>query len=159
MKISKERNKKRYIRYKVDRDYLKWYRVVRRYTEIRYGLSPSDLELLMYLYSEDFFNFYKFTDYCNMLGWDKGRFSRFVNQGYIHMWRDKVGSEHRLYELTRQGRHIVTRMYKMLNMEEEIPETPQKNPVFKKSAKFSEKTLAIGIQTFNEEVRKKKRGY
>lgn len=159
MHITKERKRVKYQRYKVDRDYLKWYRVVRRYTEIKYGLSQADLELLMYLYSEDFFNYYKFVEYCNMLGWDKTRFSRLVEGGYIHLWRDKKGSQHRLYELTRQGRHIITRMYKMLNMEEPIPETPQKNPVFKKSASFSEKTLAFGIKSFNEEVMKKKRGY
>lgn len=146
-----------YRRYEVDRDYLKWYRIVRRYTEVKYGLSPADLELMLYLYSEDFFNFYKFMEYCNTMGWDRGRFKRLTDDGFIHMWRDKTGSEHRLYELTRKGRHMVTNMYKHLNMEEEIPENATNNPLFKKSARFSEKTLARGIKAFNEDVRKKKK--
>jgi transcriptional regulator of NAD metabolism len=44
-------------------------------------------------------------------------------------------------------------MYKMLNGEVPIPETPQNNPVMKKKV-YSEKVLAIGIKKFNEEIRK-----
>lgn len=141
---------------KKNRDYLKWYRIVRRYTEVKYGLSPSDLELMLYLYSEGFFNFYKFMEYCKTMGWDRGRFKRFTDNGLIHMFRDKTKNEHRLYELTHKAKIMILNMYKHLNMEEEIPENHVNNPLFKKSALFSEKTLAIGIKAFNEEVRKKK---
>ena len=71
------------------------------------------------------------------------------------MWRDKTRNEYRLYELTQKARYIMTKMYKHLNYEEEISETPNKNKIFKKTM-YSHKVLAMGIEKFNEEVRQRK---
>lgn len=152
MKIKKQ-IQRHYIRREPKYDFLKYWRIVRRYTCIRYDLSTADLELLLYLYSQGLFNYSEFEEYSNFFGWDRRRFKRMKNNGWIHCWREKTETEYRLYEITSHGRHVCTNMYKMLNGEVPIPETPQNNPVMKKKV-YSEKVLAIGIKKFNEEIRK-----
>jgi predicted transcriptional regulator len=147
---------RKYTRPEPRYDYMKYWRVVRKYTMIKYELSEPDLEMIMFLYSEKLFNYYKFVEYANLYGWDRHRFKRLVDGGFIHLWREKRGGEHRLYELTTKGRRMITQMYKHLNYEEEISEIPGNNPVFKKTM-YSHKVLAMGIQQFNEEVRKYKK--
>lgn len=149
------KSNRKYVRPEPKYDYMKYYRVIRKYIMIQYELSEPDLEMLMYLYSEKLFNYYKFVEYANTYGWDRKRFKRFVDDGFIHMWRDKTRNEYRLYELTQKARYIMTKMYKHLNYEEEISETPNKNKVFKKTM-YSHKVLAMGIEKFNEEVRQRK---
>jgi DNA-binding MarR family transcriptional regulator len=147
--------KNTYFRREPKYDYMKYWRVVRKYTMIKYDITEPDLELLMFLYSEGLFNYQKFNDYVNIFGWDKQRFARLKEKGFVHMWRDKHRGEYRMYELTRHGRHIITKMYKHLNYEEEISEVPTRNPIFKRKT-YSHKVLAMGVSMFNNEVRKRK---
>ena len=37
-------------------DYLKYWRVIRQFTKIKYGLTQSDLDMLFFLYSEKYFD-------------------------------------------------------------------------------------------------------
>jgi len=143
-----------YIRKEPSNDYLKFYRVVRRFTLLKYDLSTSDLEMLMYLYTAGLFTYQEFIVYSSNFSWDKKRFKRMKDSGWIHMFRDKVGAEYRLYELTRHGRHIIGNMYKMLNCEMEIPMAQKNNPAVARR-NFSEKTLMLGIEQFNKYVRSK----
>lgn len=145
---------KNYIRKEPALDYLKWWRVIRRYTCIKHDISSPDLDIILYLYSEGLFNYWKYKEYSNSFGWDKGRFKRLKEKGWIHCWIKRGDDGYRLYEVTRQGRTMCTYMYKMLNYEMEIPESERRNPIMKKRT-FSEKVLAISIKKFNEEVRKK----
>lgn len=149
------KSNRKYVRPQPKYDYMKYYRVIRKYIMIQYDITEPDLEMLMYLYSEKLFNYYKFVEYSNIYGWDRKRFKRLVECGFIHMWRDKTRTEHRLYELTQKARYMITKMYKHLNYEEEISETPNKNLVFK-GTRYSHKVLAMGIEKFNEEVRRSK---
>lgn len=156
MKVRKQiiRN---YIRTEPSNDYLKWWRVVRRYTCIKHDITSPDLDIMLYLYSEGLFTYWDFKEYANCFGWDKGRFKRLKDNGWIHCWKEKHRGDHRLYELTRHGRTVCTYMYKMLNYQMEIPESTRRNPVMRKRT-FSEKVLAISIKKFNEEVRKRNPG-
>jgi len=153
MKVKKQ-IQKRYIRREPVSDYLKWWRVIRRFNCIKHDISSTDLDVVLYLYSESLFTYWDFVEYCQILGWDRKRFRRLIDDGWIHCWRNKKNGEHRLYELTRKGRHMCTYMYKTLNYESCIPETTKNNPVMRKK-KFSEKVLAHSILRFNEEVRKR----
>lgn len=155
MKIRKQVQRHNYIRREPKNDYMKYYRIIRRYIMVRHNINESDLEMIMFLYSEGLFTYYRFKELSNFNGWDERKFKKMKDGGWIHMWRDKKGSEYRLYEITRKSRLVVTDMYKKLNYEEEISELAQNNPVFKRK-QFSHKVLALGIRSFNQEVRKRK---
>ena len=47
-------------RTKPDKDYLKYWRVVRYFIKAKYGLSQADLDILLFLYSEKYFSKDKF---------------------------------------------------------------------------------------------------
>lgn len=150
----KQRRRKTYDRREVKSDYMKYWRTIRRYIQVKYDLSEPDLDVLMFLYSEQLFTYYKFLEFANDMSWDRERFKRLKDNEWIHMYSDKYRGQYRLYELTRKGRHVITKMYKHLSMELEISEVPKNNPVFNR-ARFSDRTLATSITKFNEEVRKK----
>ncbi len=152
MKVVKQ-IQRNYTRREPKSDYLKWWRIIRRYTMIRYDLSTADLEMLLYLYSEGLFTYWDFQEYANAFGWDRHRFKRLKEDGWVHCWKEKHRGDHRLYEITRHGRHVCTNMYKMLNYEMQIPESTSKNPIMKKRT-YSDKVLVLSIKKFNEEVRK-----
>lgn len=142
-----------YLRKEPKSDFLKWWRVIRRYTCIRYELTEPDLDILLYLYSEGLFDYWTFTEYANCFGWDRHRFSRLKENKWIHVWTKKKETEYKLYEVTRHGRHVCGNLYKMLNYQMEIPENPTNNPVAKRR-RYSDKVLLLSIKKFNEEVRK-----
>jgi hypothetical protein len=144
--IKRKKKIKKYQRREPKYDFLKYWRI------IRYDLSTADLEMLLYLYTQGIFTYYEFAEYGNFFGWDRKRFKRLKENGWIHCWQNKRNGEYRLYEITRHGRHVCTNMYKMLNGDMLIPETSQNNPVMRKK-RFSEKILALGIKRFNEEVK------
>jgi len=155
--MKKQIHRRSYQRVEPKYDYMKYWRTIRKYIMVRYDLKEPQLEMLMFLYSEHLFTYYKFKEHANLFGLDRHMFKDLKERKFIHMFRDKVGNEHRLYEITLQGRRMITEMYKKLNMEEEISEVPKNNPVFNR-LQYSHKVLALAIRKFNEEVRKKK-GY
>lgn len=148
-----KKEKFRYQRRTPKTDCLKYWRVIRKYIVIQYDISEPDLDMLLYLYSEGYFNYYKFIEYMNAFSWDKQRFARLKEKGYIHLFREKQGSQHRLYEVTRKTRSMITSMYSYMYMEKEIPENANRSEIFRKNTRYSNKTLALGIKKFNEEVR------
>jgi hypothetical protein len=147
--------RKHYYRREPSLDVLKYWRIIRRTVCRRNKLREPELDMLLFLYSEGLFNYYKFVEYGNFFGWDRKRFLKLREGGWIHLYRDKMGGEHRLYEVTRKCRYMLTEMYKNLNFQEEICTIPAKNPIFRRET-YSDKILALGILKFNEEVRKQR---
>ena len=87
-------------RIKPTHDYLKYWRVIRYWVKAKYGLSTPDLEMLLFLYSEQMFNKTQFTKYEELMSWDVKRFGRLLKDDWIHVWRKRKGNETTLYELT-----------------------------------------------------------
>ena len=44
-------------------DYLKYWRVIRQFVKIKYELTQADLDVLLFLYSEKYFDKNKFEEY------------------------------------------------------------------------------------------------
>ena len=63
-------------------DYLKYWRVVRYFIKVKYGLSTEELDMLLFLYSEQYFDNGKFKEFNNRLGWNRGRFLKLVREGW-----------------------------------------------------------------------------
>ena len=66
-----------------DKDYLKYWRVIRYYVQARYELSTPELEMLLFLYSEKYFDRDKFSEFDALLSWNKGRFEKLRKDGWM----------------------------------------------------------------------------
>ena len=64
-------------------DCLKYWRVIRYFIKQKYGLTTADLDMLLFLYSEDIFSKEKFEEFDNLLSWDEDRFDRLLRAGRI----------------------------------------------------------------------------
>jgi hypothetical protein len=139
------------------RDYLKFWKVIREYFKVRHNLSQADLDMLLYLYSERYFNITTFREYEKIFVWDKKRFYRLKDEGWIELFasRQKGRPAMRskaLYCLSYKAKRMVNSIYKKLEGEE-IPETMCNNPMFKKNVSFSDKVYRNMIITMNEELK------
>lgn len=142
-----------YHRREVRNDYLKEYRVVRRWMQNKYDLKIEELEILLYLYSEKLFTFYDFRKMCVSLGIGIRKFKVLKEKEWIHLWQDKHRGQFRQYELTAKGRKAIGSMYKKLNGEEPLP--LQHFPAAYCNDTKSKK-LVKDIQLFNERFEAKR---
>jgi len=135
-----------------DHDFLKYWRVVRYWVKAKYGLGTPDLEMLLFLYSEQIFNKTQFKEYEELMSWDLSRFSNLLTNDLIHIWRKKNGNEATLYELTYKAKRIVNTVYKKLNGEE-LSELPISNPLFRTDASYMDKVYRNMIIEMNKEIK------
>lgn len=135
-------------------DYLKYWRVIRQYTKVRYGLSQSDLDVLLFLNSEGYFSKSKFSEFAQLVSWDEQRFARLLRDGWIENFRERYNSRRALYSLSYKSRRMLDSIYKKLDGEE-ISEVPDNNPMFRKKVRFSDKVYRNMIKSMNKAIREK----
>jgi hypothetical protein len=136
-------------------DYLKYWRVIRQYVKARYELSQSDLDMLLFLYSEGYFGKDKFKEFAQLVSWDVQRFDRLLRDGWIENFRQRKQGVKGIYCLSFKAKRMIKSIYKKLSGEE-IPMTAENNPMFKKNVKFSDKVYRNMIMSMNEATRKAK---
>ena len=85
--------RKRYDRKEPPNDYLKYWRVIKRWVKVKYGLSESELETLLFLYSEQYFGKDKFDEFNQLLSWNKNRFNKLLRDKWIVVWRKREGKK------------------------------------------------------------------
>jgi len=81
-------------------DYLKYWRVIRQYVKVKYGLTQSDLDIILFLNSEGYFNKDKFEEFDRILSWEVQRFDRLLRDGWIEVFRKRQGKIKGLYTLS-----------------------------------------------------------
>ena len=133
-------------------DYLKYWRVIRYWVKAKYKIGTPDIDMLLFLYSEDIFNKTKFNEFEELMSWDVNRFDQLLKNGWVHVWRKKRGKETTLYELTYKAKRLVNLIYRKLNGEE-IGEDHRTNPLFRKDASFMDKVYRLSIIKINEEIK------
>ena len=160
MEINKKKiriaDRKKYIvqyRTSPDNDYMKHWRVIRYWATRRYDVTPPELDILFFLYSERLFNYSKFLEFCNIMSWDRARFKTLKDKGFIHVWRKPAWKEIRMYEMTGPAKRMINSIYKKMNREEPIPVSIRRNPIMRPDGKYADKVMAIAILNFNSEVR------
>jgi hypothetical protein len=136
-------------------DYLKYWRVVCQYTKVRYNIGQADLDMLLFLYSEQYFTIRKFTEFAQLVAWDRGRFGRLVKEGWIENFRPGCKGQRALYSLSYKAKRMINSIYKKLEGEE-IPETTCNNPMFKKNVRFTDKVYRHMIKNMNKAIREAK---
>jgi hypothetical protein len=135
----------------VSNDYLKFWKVIRYFVLRKYDLSSSDLDILLFLYSERYFSKTDFKEYDELLSWDVRRFKRLMENGWIQVFREKVGHKKALYEISHKGKTVITTMYKKLNGEE-IPMSSSSNPMFARNVSYFDKVYRNMIKRMNAEI-------
>ncbi len=120
-------------------DFLKHWRVVRFYAKRKYNLTQADLDILLFLYSEGRFTKEIFKSYSEIVSWDRKRFKRLMDEGWIITWRKSHGRSFSLYELSHKAKTIISKMYRILLGEDEIPDSIKRNPLLRKDARYIDK--------------------
>ncbi len=156
-KIKRRKNSEKYnISYEKERKYnfLKYWRIVKYYVKRKYNLSEPDLEMLLYLYDEGRFDMDAFKEYSNIMHWDRNRFWKLKQKGFINVWREKneVSNRKAIYELSITSSRICNLVYKRLLQEEKISEDPRINPVMKGNS-YTDRVYRIAIKKMNQKIK------
>lgn len=140
----------------MDRDYLKYMKLVRTYIKYQYGISLADLEMLLFLKSEGRFKKTQFNEYANIIGWDRQRFERLRSEGWIDVYRKAIPKSkvYALYELSFKAKRMLTSFYKKLEGED-IPLSHYNN-MTRSDASYTEKVHRHYMKQLQADLRKKK---
>jgi hypothetical protein len=138
-------------------DYLKYWRVIRQFIKVKYGILQADLDMLLFLYSESYFNKDKFQEFTLLVPWDKNRFDKLLRDGWIVVFREynRKTKEKALYELSYKARRMIVSIYKKLSGEE-IPITPGNNPMFAKNVSYTDGRYKRFIMRLNAETKRQR---
>ena len=134
------------------RDYLKHLRLIRRDYMLKYKLKLADLEMLLFLYSENRFPIKTFNDYQQTMRWEKDRIKRYIRDGWISVFREKTKSKKAIYQITPRARTIINHIYDLMEGRE-ISTDPQHNPMFHKNASYTDKTFKGVAKRRNAAIR------
>jgi hypothetical protein len=101
----------------------KYYRLVRKWACKTYDILDADLELLIYLDCKDRFTRNDFIEGTYTYAWDKKRWDRLRQQGWIDTWRNRNRTtiKYSVYKVSPKGKRLITRMYNIMLGEEDIP--------------------------------------
>ena len=136
-------------------DYLKYWKVIRHFFKAKYAVTQSDLDMLLFLYSEDYFSKDTFAEYANVLSWDSDRFNRLLRDGWIQSFRKNTGRKKALYKISDKTKNMISSMYDILNGDE-IPTTIYANPMFKRNVKYTDKVYRNMIIEMNKFTRQRR---
>lgn len=99
-------------------DYLKYWRVVRYYIKKKYNLTTAELELLLFLKTEGRFSREDFQKFNEVVSWNKDRFEKLRQEGWIVVFRKRHGKHRALYELSYKSKRVIASVYSKLNGDE-----------------------------------------
>lgn len=137
-------------------DYLKYWRVVRYYVKSKYGLTTAELEMLLFLYSEGYFDRAKFDEFNQIMSWDIKRFEKLVSNGWIVYFRQPRRNIKAIYELSFKTKRMIDSVYKKLNGEE-IPVGEGSSSMFKRNVKYTDKVYRNMIFSMRDATRQRQR--
>jgi len=136
-------------------NYLKYWRVIRKFVQVQYKLTQCDLDMLFFLYSEKYFGRDKFDEFDKLLGWDVMRFQRLVKEEWIVRFRNRVGKRKALYKLTHKAESMIQSVYRKLSGEE-IPVSSVSNRIFMKNVPYTDKVYRDMILDMNKTIKQQR---
>ena len=145
---------------KIKRDYLKYWRVVRYYVKAKYKLSISNLEMLLFLYSEKYFGKPDFDEYAQIMSWDPKRFQSLVTQGWIVKFREARAAykQKAVYQLSPHARAVISSIYEQLEGSKDLSIDIRRNPVGAPDVRYIDKVYRNQMKKVNEEYKKLRKG-
>lgn len=136
-------------------DYLKYWRVIRQFIKVKHGLTQSDLDILLFLKSEEYFSKDKFKEFDDLISWERNRFERLRKEGWIEVFRKKTGKRKALYQISTKGKRVTTSIYKYLNGKE-IPTSNDGNPMFLRNVSYTDKVYRNFIIKMNAFIKQQR---
>ena len=136
-------------------DYLKYWRVIRYFIKRQYNLTTAELEMLLFLNSEDIFSRDKFEEFEQLMPWSDNRFFKLKKQGWTELFRPKTSRRKPLYQLSYKTNRLISSVYKKLNGQE-IPVTSKRNKLFAKNVKYTDKVYRRMIKDMNKFIRQQR---
>lgn len=143
-------------------NYLKYWRVVRRFVKRKWDLTEGDIDVLLFLYSENYFSKQRFNEYEKTISWDSRRFDKLLTEGWITVFRPRTGNQKTLYQLSFRSSQVVEFIYETLNQSKPVPPIKRKQhyvtrlKMGERTYRYSDKTYVKMIEEMNEAVRKKR---
>lgn len=134
-------------------DYMKYWKVIRRWAMVKYGWNMADMDALFFLYSENYFSKERFREYNFILGYGGDRLEKLIYQGWIVLWREKTPSRAALYTLSHKASKAISVVYDKLNGDA-FSEDPKLNKIFSKKAHAVDKRCAVFMMKLNVERKK-----
>ena len=128
----------------------KYYRLVRKWACKTYGLKDADLELLIYLDCKSRFTRNEFIDGTYTYSWDKNRWERLRNEGWIDVWRhrNRTTIKYSIYKTSYKCSALILRIYRILLGQEDLPVS--KRNVFSKNKTYTDKVFNKAINDINK---------
>jgi hypothetical protein len=135
----------------VDKDFLKYIKVVRAWARHKHGLSLDDFEMLCYLYSEHVFDANQFDQYCQIFGFTQNRRKDLMDKGLVVHFRKPEPGKRAIYELSYQAKTIMRQVYEMLQGEKPIPKLSDIKPKNNKPHHFAKRQYDRVIGRLNKD--------
>ena len=122
-----------------------YYRLVRKWACKTYKINDADLELLIYLDCKNRFTRNDFKVGTKTYSWDKHRWERLRRDGWIVVWRERnrTTQKYTIYTVSTKAKHLISRIYRILLGEEDIPMT--ESNVFYKNKSYTDKVMNKAI--------------
>jgi hypothetical protein len=138
-----------------DINLLKHYRIIRKWASKNNDLNEADLELLIYLDCIDLFTIKDFKKGVYSYSWDNRRWSRLIKDNWIVVWRkrNRTNQTYNIYKVSVKGKQLISRMYRIMLQEEEIPNSTRRNKIMKRKT-YMDKVLTTSINDINKEINK-----
>jgi hypothetical protein len=133
-------------------DCMKYWRAIRYWALDKYQITSPDLDMLFFLYSEGLFHKSKFHEFDTIFNWDRKRFKRLLEDGWIVKWRDSAPGQTALYTMSFKGKKAINTIYKVMNGEPMGEQTP----MFRTKKTYSKGVYRNFIKKLNKEFRESK---
>jgi len=138
----------------MNRDYLKYWRVISYFIKSKYNLKQAELDTLLFLNSESYFSKEKFKEFNELLSWNKRRFDILLRDGWIEVFRKRSGVHKTLYQLSYKSQRVLKSIYDKLEGTE-IPDS-QHNPMFHRNVSYTDKVYRNMIKEMNKTIRQQR---
>ena len=131
---------------------LKHYRIIRKWASRNNSLKEADIELLIYLDCIDLFTKYDFENGSYSYSWDNRRWNRLIKNEWITVWRhrNRTTQKYNIYKLSFKGKQLLSRIYRIMLGEEDIPQTERANKIMKRNS-YMDKVLSNAILAVNSD--------
>ena len=123
----------------------KYYRLVRTWACKTYNLTDAELELLIALDCIGRFTRQEFIEGTYTMAWNKQRWDKLRKEGWIETWRhrNRTTIKYSIFKTSFKCSQLISRIYRILLGEEDIPMTP--NNVFFKNKSYTDKVMNKSI--------------
>ena len=135
-----------------DVNLFKHYRIISEWAAKTSDLKEADIELFFYLEAIGLFTKQDFKDGVHSYSWDNRRWNRLVKEDWIVVWRERnrTTQKYNIYKLSFKGKQLLSRMYRIMLGEDDIPTSERRNSIMKGNT-YMDKVLQTSIHNVNKD--------